>query len=42
MTDFITVTDDEIIIAPIAIDEDLPEDEDALSRMGLTLDDLPF
>jgi hypothetical protein len=41
-TPIITIADDEIIIAPLADDEDLPEDEDPLSRLGLTTDDLPF
>jgi hypothetical protein len=47
MPAIITVTDDEIIIAPLGDDEDLPPDEDAdrdaaLDRLGLALDDLPF
>jgi hypothetical protein len=41
-TPIITITDDEIIIAPLADDEGLPEDDDPLSRLGLTADDLPF
>ena len=54
MDRIITVTDDEIIIAPLAHDEDLPEPEPepepdgdphvarALARLGLTLAELPF
>jgi hypothetical protein len=43
----ITVLDDEILIAPLAPDEDLPPDADAdrdaaLVRVGLTLAELPF
>jgi hypothetical protein len=38
----IIIADDEILIAPLADDEDLPEDDDPLVRLGLTADDLPF
>lgn len=46
---FITIAEDEILIAPLADDEDLPPEDDdaahrdaALARHGLTLADLPF
>lgn len=49
MTAIITVTDDEILIAPLGDGEDLPPEDNAdadraaaLARLGLTLADLPF
>lgn len=52
MNRILTITDDEIIIEPLAHDEDLPEPEPepgddahiarALARLGLTPDELPF
>jgi hypothetical protein len=51
MPAIITVLDDEILIAPLRDDEDLPPDTEAdrnadrdaaLARIGLTLPDLPF
>ena len=50
MPNIITVADDEIIIAPLAHDEDLPEPEPepdtdvahGLARLGLTFAELPY
>jgi hypothetical protein len=33
---------DEILIALLADDEDLPEDEDPLSRLNLAPEDIPY
>jgi hypothetical protein len=38
----IIIADEEILIAPLADDEDLPEDEDPLSRLNLSPEDIPY
>jgi hypothetical protein len=38
----VIIADDEILIAPLADDEDLPEDEDPLSRLNLAPEDIPY
>jgi hypothetical protein len=38
----VIIAADEILIAPLAENEDLPEDEDPLSRLNLSPEDIPY